>query len=69
MSNASSFWPVSASPVPYSLRSNSFLVLDYPDGTRVLWYRRLVLEGKAYSRVMLFPFGEVEEEPSVSRGA
>ena len=36
-------------------------VLDYLDGTRVLWYRRLILNGKRLSRVMLFPFGEEQE--------
>ena len=44
-------------------------VLYYPDGTCVIWYRHLILDGKPCSRVMLFSFGEEEEEPSASCGA
>jgi hypothetical protein len=38
-------------------------VLLYPDGTRVLWYRRYVLEGKECQRVMFFPFDEETLRP------
>lgn len=44
-----------------SLRE-SYLLL-YPDGIRLIWYRRLLIDGQESERVLLFPINEEDLTP------